>query len=78
MIPNAAPSRFAVCPRNDDYPVCLERRKVYRVLPDEAGARHGSIRVVGETEEDCLYPAEFFHLLDLPQEIGRALAGTSE
>jgi hypothetical protein len=78
MIPNTHPPCFAVCVRNDGYPVCLERRKVYRVLPDEVGTRHGLVRVIDETEEDCLYPAEFFHPLDLPEEIGRALAGESE
>jgi hypothetical protein len=71
--PGEAP-RFVVCLRNDGWPVCLEIRKVYRLLPDEPGSRVGLIRVIDETDEGYLYPEEYFHPFDLPDEIGRALA----
>ena len=38
----------------------LEPRKVYRVLPDRAAAREGFVRVIDESGEDYLYPAEYF------------------
>ncbi|MBW3569654.1 MAG: hypothetical protein KY467_00990 [Gemmatimonadetes bacterium] len=66
--------RFVVCLRNDGWPVCLQVRKVYRVLPDACAARSGWIRVVDETDEDYLYPAASFHALELRDDIGRALA----
>ena len=65
--------RFVICIRNED---CedLEPRKVYQVLPDEAGAEDGYLRVIDESGEDYLYPADYFMFLDLPQEIERALS----
>ena len=60
--------RFVVCVRNEDYPASLERRKIYRVLPDPDAQRHGQLRVVDESGEDYVYPAVLF----LPIEIGRA------
>lgn len=52
----------------------LEPRKVYRVLPDARAAKDGLIRVVDESGEDYLYPAEYFVPVELPQEAERALA----
>jgi hypothetical protein len=63
MIPRHDPPQFVLCLRNDGLPVSLERRKVYRVLPDEPAARHGLIRIIDETDESCLYPVEYFHPL---------------
>jgi hypothetical protein len=51
--------RFVLCIRSegsDD----LEPRKVYRVLPDRAAARESLVRVIDESGEDYLYPAEHF------------------
>ena len=63
---------FVVCISNDD---CedLEIRKLYRVLPDDAAAADGLVRVVDESGEDYLYPAQLFLKIELPQEIERAL-----
>jgi len=36
------PARFVVCPETGDYPVSLERWKVYRVLQDAEVERRGS------------------------------------
>jgi hypothetical protein len=57
--------RFVLCIRNegsDD----LEPRKVYQVLPDRAAARGGYLRVIDESGEDYLYPAEYFVPVKLP------------
>jgi hypothetical protein len=63
--------RFAVC-ITDSEPD-LERRKVYRVLPDESAARDDYVRVIDESGEDYLYPASYFVLLDVPEAAERAL-----
>ena len=64
--------RFVVCVNNNE---CedLEVRKLYQVVPDEAAAADGLLRVVDESGEDYLYPAELFLLIELPQAIEKAL-----
>ncbi len=64
--------RFVVCVNNNE---CedLEVRKLYQVLPDEAAAADGLLRVVDESGEDYLYPAELFLQIELPQAIEKAL-----
>jgi len=64
---------LAVCVRNDDYSVSLERRKIYEILNDSDAERHGQVRVIDESGEDYLYPAEYFVPLDLPRETERAV-----
>ena len=63
---------FVVCVNNDD---CedLEVRKIYQVLPDEAAAADGLLRIVDESGEDYLYPAKLFLQIELPQAIEKAL-----
>ena len=65
--------RFAVCINNSVYPDDLKIRTVYQVLPDESAARSNYIRVIDETGEDYLYPAECFVLIDVPPEVAKAL-----
>ena len=65
--------QFVVCLENEGYEVSLERRKIYRVLPDLDAAKHRQIRVVDESGEDYLYPQSFFAPLALPQAIRRAV-----
>jgi hypothetical protein len=52
--------RFAVCVDNSEYPASLELHKIYRVLPDEDAAADGDLRVIDESGEAYLYPAECF------------------
>jgi hypothetical protein len=56
---NAKP-QFAICVKNEEYPASLQLWKVYRVLPDEKGARHNMMRVVDESGEDYLFSASYF------------------
>jgi hypothetical protein len=63
-------SRFLLCVRNDGSDD-LEARKVYRVLPDPRAGREGFVRVVDESGEDYLYPAEYFVSVRLPLVIAR-------
>ena len=66
-------THFAVCINNRGYPASLELHKIYRVLPDEDAAEDGDIRVVDESGEDYLYPADRFAEVDLPQTVRRSL-----
>jgi hypothetical protein len=65
--------KFAVCINNTDYLVSLELHKIYRVLPDEDAAVDGDIRVIDESGEDYLYPAEYFVFVELPQAVEKSL-----
>lgn len=69
--------RFAICLNNTDYPASLERHKVYRVIFDEEAAQDGDIRVIDESGEDYLYPAEYFAVIALPPAVERALLQAS-
>jgi hypothetical protein len=66
-------AQFAVCIPNKGYAASLEVRKIYRLIPDKAGAKHGLVRVVDEMGEDYLFPEEYFVSLRLPQAAERAL-----
>ena len=59
--------RFAICLDNAEYPASLEMHKIYRVLPDVDAERDGDLRIIDESGEDYIYPAEYFVLVDLPR-----------
>jgi len=61
----AAPSKFVLCIRSGGSED-LEPRKVYQAIPDPKAAKEGFIRVIDESGEDYLYPAEYFALIKLP------------
>jgi hypothetical protein len=65
--------RFAICVNNSEYPASLELHKIYRVLPDKDAERDGDLRVVDESGEDYLYPAEYFVVITVPREPARIL-----
>jgi hypothetical protein len=65
--------RLVVCLRNDEYPVDLEVRKIYRAVPDRDAEARGLVRVIDESGEDYLYPAEYFASIELPAPVLRAL-----
>lgn len=69
--------RYALCVQAEE-DEDLQVRKVYEVLPDDLAGKRGHIRVVDESGEDYLYPAESFVLLDLPREVERALRPRSK
>jgi len=52
--------QFVICIDNMGYPAALERRKIYQVVPDTAAASHDLLRVIDESGEDYLYPAQYF------------------
>ena len=65
-------ARFVVCVANTD---CedLKVRKIYQTLPDEAATADALVRIVDESGEDYLYPAELFIQIELPQALENAL-----
>ncbi|HLA05754.1 MAG TPA: hypothetical protein VJZ16_07235 [Syntrophales bacterium] len=65
--------RFAICVDNSEYPASLELHKIYRVLPDKDAQADGDMRIIDESGEDYLFPADYFIPIDLPQAIIRAL-----
>ncbi len=66
-------SKFVLCVDSSEYPASLELHKIYRVLLDEDAAQDGDLRVMDESGEDYLYPAEYFVLIELPLETERIL-----
>lgn len=66
MKTNATPITFAVCLTtigDED----VEVGKVYRVLPDRKATAVGCLRVIDESGEDYLYPAQRFLVLELSE-----------
>ena len=41
---------------------------MYRALPNVKAEGHGLLRVIDESGEDYLYPADFFVSIELPKE----------
>ncbi|MGC8492644.1 MAG: hypothetical protein ACP5SH_12995 [Syntrophobacteraceae bacterium] len=70
---NGLPDTFAICIRNDGYPVSLEVWKVYRVIPDPRADEHSFVRVIDESGEDYLYPKGYFVGIQLPKAAREAL-----
>ncbi len=68
--------RFLLCVRNDG---CedLEPRKLYEQVADSRAVEEGYVRVVDDSGEDYLYPANYFVAIELPLEAERALAGVA-
>jgi len=65
-------SRFVVCTRNegcDD----LDPRKIYQVIRDEDAVTEGYLRVIDDSGEDYLYPADYFVEIELPDTVEEAL-----
>ena len=65
-------NRFVVCIANQD---CedLEVRKIYQTVLDDAAGSDNLIRIIDESGEDYLYPAEFFIQIELPKAAENAL-----
>ena len=66
---------FALCIENKD---CedLEKRKIYKIVPDEEAAKEGYIRIIDESGEDYLYPISYFVLIQLPLKAQEAIQAT--
>ena len=65
--------QFVVCVKNESYAASLELRKLYQVIADETAAKLRQTRVIDESGEDYLYPAEYFVPVQLPQSAEKAV-----
>jgi len=65
--------RYVICVDNSEYPASLELHKVYRALVEKDAQADGDMRIIDESGEDYLFPADYFIPLELPQTIVRAL-----
>ena len=64
--------KFVLCIDNegcDD----LEVRKIYEVLPDENALKDDYIRVIDESGEDYLYPANLFYPVEIAPKVCESL-----
>ena len=66
-------SRFAVCVENTGFAASLELNKVYRIVSDAAAEQERQLRLIDESGDDYLYPAEMFVLIRVPGNTGRTL-----
>lgn len=64
---------IVLCLKNKGYEASLERRKVYRAIPDRAAAADDLLRIVDESGDDYLYPSRFFAPLRLSTAVKRAV-----
>ena len=77
MARTKAKRHYLLCVRNDAYPASLEVRKIYRALPDTAAEAKKFVRVIDESGEDYLYPADYFVAIDVPQAAASVFAEAS-
>jgi hypothetical protein len=47
--------------------VSLELRKLYRLVPDEKSAQRGCVRIIDESGEDYIYPAQMFRKIPIEE-----------
>ena len=76
---NKAPNiktQFVLCVRNDDYAASLEVRKLYVAIADKSASAANLIRVIDESGEDYLYPADYFVSCPLPRQVRETLLRT--
>ena len=64
---------FVICIDNSDYPVALEKRKIYELIPDASAEKHNQDRVIDESGEDYLYPASCFIPINLSESVENAI-----
>ncbi len=66
--------QYLLCIDNRDYPASLEKRKVYRAIADAPAMSRNFVRVIDESGEDYLYPADLFVPIDVPSAAKEAFA----
>ena len=59
--------RFVLCIQSGSHQASLEPRKIYRIVEDPAAEARRLLRVVDESGEDYLFPAELFVPIEVPE-----------
>jgi len=57
---------FMICVNNRGYEASLEIRKIYEIIIDKVAEKHHQLRVIDESGEDYLFPADYFAPVRLP------------
>jgi len=70
---SVAESPFAVCVNNEGCTASLVVGKLYRIIPDDEGERHGCLRVVNESGDVGVYSCEHFFPLEIPPKLKEVL-----
>ena len=70
-------TEFVLCVANSGYDD-LDIWKVYQVLPDPKAAEVGCLRVIDESGEDYLYPADRFVQVMFPDNVRERLLAIAE
>jgi len=65
--------QLVVCVKDDGYAVSLETRKIYLSIADPLAEKHGQLRVIDESGDNCLYPKAFFRVVALPPAVKKAV-----
>lgn len=60
---------YVVCIKNDGYSASLEKRKIYQIKSDSVANQKDLLRVIDESGEDYLYPANYFIPIKISSEI---------
>lgn len=71
--------------KRDKYVICinnqgaddLQLRKIYEMILDKSAAEDGYVRIVDESGEDYLYPANYFVPVKLPRMVEKAVFAVS-
>jgi hypothetical protein len=64
--------KFAICITNAEHDD-LEKWKIYRVLPNAKADKAGCLRVIDESDEDYLYPADRFVMVEFSEDVQQQL-----
>ena len=56
---------YAICLDNVNYTVSLELHKIYPIVEPYGNDPESYFRIIDESDEDYLYPAEAFAVVDL-------------
>ncbi len=69
--------RFVVCINNEEYPASLELNKIYQLVADAEIESEGEMRIIDESGEDYIYPAEWFVAVNLPVAVRESVLRTA-
>lgn len=70
-------TQFVVCIKNEGYVAALELRKIYKMIPDMQATNHHYLRIIDESGEDYLYPADYFVPIELPKSVKEVFSLTA-
>jgi hypothetical protein len=69
--------KFVICLTSGEYPASLVPRKLYELKHDLRAEKQGLVRVIDESGDDYLYPAELFEPVSLTQQLKRKIAAAA-